>query len=289
MSRKPKEEAARILERLGAPQLHRQALKRVKRCDRNAYRELQASLECLTTRISAQTPLNQIFVCDAATQTVRGLWEVPGLVVLMREVRLEELPYALSDVPDWPDKQHLKEAEQMLYFLMQHRPHWAPPVQTLDLTAHLNRCVLVDNTNRLVHILGAGDKLLSRVVGPCINMSMRLRSDVKQVVTCRRQAVEQALALAQHALSLLDEKVCTIEHNPPSFAWMLQSNAPIETGAWEPIKKRRLYDDSQESSVSSPVCTTPTRDVSPESVRDFRERLEWLRGLASAVGSETPC
>src|ERR1700748_2383248 len=78
MSRKDCETAARILARLGLPQLNEAALKRLKRVDRETYKALQDSLVCFTLRVSSQTPLNQLFLWDATTGAVLGLWEAAG-------------------------------------------------------------------------------------------------------------------------------------------------------------------------------------------------------------------
>jgi hypothetical protein len=143
-------------------------------------------MEQLTTRITGQTPLNQLFLCIDGE--VQGLWEHPDLVVMDQAYRWEtDITQALE-----PEMAAKSKAEQLYWFA-----HLLPSrIQRLDsLGQNLNQCLLVNRESRTARFCLDCEAVTKSLV----SMAKRLRGGFTSVLQTRREAVQLAMKCA-HSL-----------------------------------------------------------------------------------------
>ncbi len=265
------DQTTRILERLQLP-LTVNELRRAARKYPKAHRALLDALECLSLRISASTPLNQLFLVQPGTLQLRGLWELPNLMLVDTTPPHLCWTDAVAQVmqplaPDVRERVERLTVPQQLYWMLQQPTAPITKLTCMDsLAQNLRQCLWIDHTQRSAYALDGCDKL-GAVGVSLLNMQTRTRSEFSSVLQTRRDGLYKAMHCAQKLRLKLEIVGVEATRSLKREA----DDRPSSTS----LKKARV--ESQPEQAGPRVVTV---QLAPENWDHFMERREWLRQMA---------
>jgi len=260
------------------------------------YKKLRRTLEEheISLRLSVNVPINQLFPVATllAAPEALGVWELPSFRVALRKLTWADVEQAFAAVPDCPEKQLFEEKhpqnkrEHRLHWLMARDPLWMPVVrEPVSVHTHLNECLFVNAEKEKTFIMDGTVKLTSRTIGPCLNVTKRLRwSDFTVVVIKRREAVRACVARLQALATALTS-------SPPSTQHKRKRSRREEESvvtAMSVVKKKARHEPVQAAvAVAVPVTVVHrrplTRQLSEHDIEAYTERKTLIEDMERRI------
>jgi hypothetical protein len=196
----------KILEYLNLRRLTRDTMRASKRDQPKAYKKLMRASQCLSRLIHNNTPINHIFLVHPLHNgEIQGLWQVPELVILEHSLNWEHVEELITQ---HCTKQQQKEMfddppSDRLYRLRQLYPDVLPATKFVSPHTALYSCLYEDAKNSTTWILTVGE--LKRLIGPYIQVSVRMRGSLQQQITKRTERVQKILNRAKQLCKLMSD------------------------------------------------------------------------------------